>query len=60
MSEVPAVRPGESAAEVDGQLKRWGIARVPADHFEYGGYRYTNLNDAVAEAKRRAPGDGAR
>ncbi|HEY0626979.1 MAG TPA: hypothetical protein VGD10_09620 [Allosphingosinicella sp.] len=42
-----------SPAEMDAQMKKHGIIRVPADYFEYGGYRYTNLKDAVAEALRR-------
>lgn len=41
-----------SAAEMDAQMQQYGIVRVPADFFEYGGYRYTNLKDAVAEAQR--------
>jgi hypothetical protein len=28
------------------------ITRVPIDYFYYVGYRYTNLKDAIAEAKR--------
>lgn len=34
------------------QMKRYGITRIPAEYFEYGGYRYTNLADAVAQAER--------
>jgi hypothetical protein len=38
-------------------LARYGIVRVPVDHFLYGDYRYTRLEDAIAEAKRHpAPG----
>jgi hypothetical protein len=41
-----------------GDLKRYGITRVPTEHFEYGGYRYSSLEHAVAEARRReARGD---
>ena len=29
-----------------------GILRVTVGAFEYGGYRYSNLDDAVAQAKR--------
>ena len=32
---------------------RYGIRRVTMDQFEIGGYRYTNLADAIAEGKRR-------
>lgn len=35
-------------------LDRFGIERVPADHFLWGGYRYSNARDAVAAAKRIA------
>jgi hypothetical protein len=34
------------------EIARYGITRVPVDYFYYGGFRYTNLEDAVAEAKR--------
>lgn len=42
-----------SAESDSADMARLGIARVPADHFEVGGYRYTKLGDAVAEARRR-------
>lgn len=34
------------------QLEHYGIERVPADVFVWGGYRYTNASDAIAAAKR--------
>jgi hypothetical protein len=34
------------------ELDRYGIVRVPADMFEWGGYRYTHARDALAAAKR--------
>jgi hypothetical protein len=37
-------------AELDG----YGIERVPADVFLWGGYRYSNAHDALAAAKRSA------
>ncbi len=43
----PAVAP--QATE---EMAKHGITRVSVDYFYYGGYRYTNLEDAVAEAKR--------
>src|SRR5215218_8801534 len=49
---------GQEAVE---QMARYGITRVPADHFFYEGYRYTSLDDAIAQAKRRhlaVPQDG--
>ncbi len=36
-----------------------GITNTPIDCFHVGGYKYTNLNDAVAEAERLAAADGA-
>ena len=31
---------------------RSGITRVSVDHFHWREFRYTNLNDAIAQAKR--------
>jgi hypothetical protein len=31
---------------------KYGITRVPVDYFYYKQYRYTNLSDAIAQAKR--------
>lgn len=39
-------------------LDKHGITHVIGHSFEYGGYRYTNIKDAVAEAVRH-PGKGA-
>jgi hypothetical protein len=36
------------------ELDRFGIERVPADVFLWGGYRYSNAGDALAAAKRNA------
>jgi hypothetical protein len=36
------------------ELDRYGIERVPADVFLWGGYRYSNARDAIAAAKRNA------
>ena len=36
------------------ELDRYGIERVPADVYLWGGYRYSNLRDALAAAKRGA------
>ena len=35
-------------------MKRYGIVRVPADSFRYRQFRYTNLQDALSQAKRDA------
>ena len=34
------------------ELERYGIVRVPADTFEWNGYRYSHARDALAAAKR--------
>ena len=44
-----------SAEAVEGVTK-YGITRVPVDYFHYKQYRYTNLSDAVAQAKRDEEG----
>lgn len=36
------------------ELDRYGIQRVPADVFLWGGYSYSSARDAVAAAKRNA------
>ena len=36
------------------ELDHYGIERIPADAFLWGGYRYSNARDALAAAKRNA------
>lgn len=36
------------------EMRKYGITRAPVDYFHYKEFRYTTLNDAVAEAKRQA------
>jgi hypothetical protein len=36
------------------ELDRFGIERVPADVYLWGGYRYSSARDALAAAKRKA------
>lgn len=36
------------------ELDQFGIERVPADAFLWGGYRYSSARDALAAAKRNA------
>ena len=38
----------------DEELARHGIQRVPTDVFLVDGYRYSNLTDALAAARRAA------
>jgi hypothetical protein len=51
----PALRP-----EAADEMAKYGITRVPVDYFHYGSFRYTNLEDAVSEAKRQHPPKGSR
>jgi hypothetical protein len=48
-SDMPAARRKGSHAKT---MARYGITRVPVDYYHYGTFRYTNLDDAIAEAKR--------
>ena len=36
----------------DEELVRLGIERVSVETYRFGGYRYTNLTDALAAARR--------
>ena len=36
----------------DAELKKLGIKRVQTDTYHVGSYKYSNLNDALAEAER--------
>jgi hypothetical protein len=36
------------------ELDQYGIERVPADVYLWGGYRYSSARDALAAAKRNA------
>jgi hypothetical protein len=53
---IPPQPSNAAGSDAERLLERYGIARVTSEHFEYGGYRYTNLKDAVAEAERRSKG----
>ena len=37
------------------EMIKLGITNHPIDRFHYGEYRYTNLSEALAEAKRNPP-----
>lgn len=37
------------------EMIKLGITNHPIDRFHYGEYKYTNLGDALAEAKRNPP-----
>jgi hypothetical protein len=42
------------APDIVEQMATYGITRVPVDYFHVGKFRYSNLDDAIAEAKRQA------
>jgi hypothetical protein len=48
----PAINP-----EATEEMAKYGITRVPIDYFHYKEYRYTNLDDAIAQAKREHAAD---
>jgi hypothetical protein len=53
--EVPMVGGHAQAPDtLSSDTSDYGIRRVTIEQFEFGGYRYTNLKDAVAEARRHA------
>jgi hypothetical protein len=54
---VPTASPEEQATpgqrpEDAEDMQNYGITRVPIDYFHYREFRYTNLKDAIAQAKR--------
>jgi hypothetical protein len=42
------------AKDDQAELDRYGIERVPADVYLWGGNRYSNRSDAIAAARRGA------
>jgi hypothetical protein len=51
MAQEPLAIPG-SMTEADKEMATYAISRVPVDYFYNGQFRYTNLTDAIAQAKR--------
>jgi hypothetical protein len=43
---------GDNAVEA---MAKYGITRVSIDYFHFREYRYTKLDDAIAQAKREHP-----
>lgn len=43
---------GDNEKLLDREMREYGVRRVPVDYFHIGGFRYTDLKDAVAQAKR--------
>ncbi len=58
---MPAATPPEqshvSDQDMEQAMRQYGITRIPTQSFEYGGYRYTNIKDAVAAARRQGRGE---
>ena len=52
---LPEIETERIGAEQDasGQMAKYGITRVPVDHFHYKEFRYSSLQEAIAEAKRQ-------
>jgi len=44
----------QSRDDLQAELKKYGIVPVQLTVFDWGGYRYTNVRDAIAAAKRLA------
>lgn len=38
--------------DLERQMREFGVKRVPVDYFYVDGFRYTDLKDAIAQAKR--------
>jgi hypothetical protein len=52
-SQVTESAPQEANVPgAEAEMDRYGITRVPVDYFHYRQFRYTSLEDAVAQAKR--------
>jgi hypothetical protein len=42
------------------EMTQYGITRVPVEYFHYKGFRYSNLLDAIAQAKRETGQTGSK
>jgi hypothetical protein len=55
MPNYTGAHKGKSARTSEkGVLIKYGITNIPVDCFHVGGYKYSNLDDAIAQAKRMA------
>lgn len=52
LDQVPPARAFSGAGAGAEDMECYGIVRVPVDYFHVGGFRYTVLSDAIAQAKR--------
>jgi hypothetical protein len=55
MTIEQAAVPDLTLAEQD--MAKYGITRVPVDYFHYRDFRYTNLKDAIAQARQKETAD---
>jgi len=39
------------------EMQKFGVTRVTTDYFYYKEFRYTNVKDAIAQAKRQQSSD---
>ena len=52
---LTAKKPKIKKSEIDEEMSRYGISRVPMDdQYQFGNYRYTSLEHAISQAKREA------
>lgn len=42
----------DDAAADQANMAKYGIRRVPSDYYQFKDYRYTRLEDAIAQAQR--------
>jgi hypothetical protein len=53
---MTSAEPVEESAAIEqttqDEMARYGITRVSADYYHYKQYRYTRLNEALAQAER--------
>lgn len=52
LTPPPTKPPADQLPDIDRELRLHGITRVSVDRFEVNGFRYSHLEDAIAEAKR--------
>jgi hypothetical protein len=53
---IDASKAGQPVAQLDNmqlqEMVKYGITSIPMNYFYIGGFRYTNPEDAIAQAKR--------
>jgi len=54
LSTSAASATSEPAGLSDGELRQLGITRTLTERFDVGEFRYTSLDDALAQARRQA------